>query len=108
MTQVIVPTKEQWEVLRELGLNAPEQGMTIISPLVARYMRLKGRAVEHGEEVDYDFGGEPDVWLDVVTDDKHLFVKRLLLHEEEDAEEFDYDNYYAGLEDNDSKYLPEE
>lgn len=72
MEYTIIPTAEQWAVLKELGLTTGES-VVLISPSMAQKHNLTDEIVNQISE-DYDFGGDPDCWLEVVVDDEHYFI----------------------------------
>ena len=54
-----------------------EEGMTLIRESLAKEVGLNEDNIE---EVDYgNFGGDPDVYLDLISSDKHLFIKEARL-----------------------------
>lgn len=66
MAQIIVPNKEQWEILQELGLTTGG-AKVIIRPDIADWA-----GIEEGY-LDYEFGGECDVEMDIVASEGHYF-----------------------------------
>jgi hypothetical protein len=46
------------------------EGITLIFPHAQR--KAKDLGLEDGECVEYDFGGDADVWLDLAYDEDHL------------------------------------
>lgn len=63
MAHVIIPTKDQWDMLSEMGLFS-DRGIILIHPDTAK----KYEIVENDKRVEnYNFGGEPDCWLDIVS-----------------------------------------
>lgn len=72
MAQSVIPTQEQWNVLRELGLTT-EASVVIVSPAMAQKHNLTDEMVDEISE-DYDFGGDPDCWVEIVVDDDHYFI----------------------------------
>jgi len=64
MAGVITPTVEQWEQLRDMGFFSERQ-IVLVHPVPAKEFNI----VEDDKRLeDYDYGGEPDVWLDIVTE----------------------------------------
>jgi hypothetical protein len=89
MATVLTPTREQWEQLREIGV-LDDQAVVLVHPDVA--FELEERGIQVPQWSNYDFGGEADTWLDVVTVSQHMFVDGLLEaagfdpYEEEDGD----------------------
>ena len=46
-------------------------GVTLIKQSTAKKVGLTN---ENIEEVEYNFGGDADVWVDLVSSDQHLFI----------------------------------
>ena len=65
---------EHVEILNEY-LSA--QGVALIFPEVQKAAKEKG--LKDGDDVDYDFGGEADVWVEKVHSTQHY----ILLNEDE-------------------------
>ncbi len=63
---IIKPTAEQWSVLKDF-LDACGEGAIIIPPAVVGELGEQGVHIEDGALIDYDFGGESDIWIDVVS-----------------------------------------
>jgi hypothetical protein len=59
---VIVATQEQWSFLRGLG-----EGAVVVSPDAAKQFREK-HGCDLPDWIEYDFGGDPDRWIDLVDD----------------------------------------
>jgi len=81
---VVTPTPEEWAVLAPL-LRKLGEGGVLVPPA------MKARAAEQGLEFprwleDYDFGGDPDVWLDVVYHDEHMAWEAAFGDGEEDED----------------------
>lgn len=70
-----------WDLLLGDNTRGLRGGSVVLMPV--DLAMLKG--YRDNDDVDYDFGGEPDVHLDLVDDDGHYFFN----HEEEDDEEGD-------------------
>ena len=52
------------------------EGITLIFPHAQN--RAKELGLEDGDCVEYDFGGDADVWLDLAHDEDHLIFQNLL------------------------------
>ncbi len=74
MATVIIPTKEQWGLLQELGLTKAG-AVVLISPEIAESCKITGAEPEFN---DYDYGGEADVWLDVIASENHYALAPIL------------------------------
>lgn len=83
MAQLFVVPKKDYEVIRKY-LFASSGMSTILVPEevlekpdfpeeTANKLRALG-----GQEVNYDFGGEPDIYLDVVTSKEHYSLSSIL------------------------------
>jgi hypothetical protein len=51
-------------------------GITLIFPAVQKKAQELG--LEDGQCVEYDFGGDADVWLDIAYDEDHLIFRNQL------------------------------
>lgn len=67
----IVPTKD-WEIIREY-LN--EEGVLLIPENIAKEQNVE---YLNGKNIDYDFGGEADCWIDIAASKKHTFFQDLV------------------------------
>ena len=63
---VIKPTAEQWSVIKDF-LDACGEGAIIIPPAVDGEIKEQGLHIEDGALINYDFGGESDIWIDVLS-----------------------------------------
>lgn len=77
MLSVVKPTQEQWAVLEALGLTAPGVGVVLVSPDVQETLPPLPDAIE------YDFGGEADLWVEVVASPRHYLFAALSKETEE-------------------------
>lgn len=72
MAKIITPSAEEWAVLEGVIRQIQEAGCDralIIPPVVAEKFRaIGGSIVESGLVKGYDFGGQPDLAVDVVSD----------------------------------------
>jgi hypothetical protein len=59
---VIVATQEQWSFL--VGID---EGAIVVSPDAAKQLREK-HGCDLPDWIEYDFGGDPDLWIDLVGD----------------------------------------
>lgn len=71
----IVP-KKHWNILQEYLCNDAD-GIVLIPMELVNTLNIK-EDITDGTTVSYDFGGEADVWLDIVTDKSHLFLNEIL------------------------------
>jgi len=80
---VVVPTKEEWEVVNAVLARCAEGGI-IVSPNAAKEIEKKFKIkIPDGEVIDYDFGGSADVLLDIVFDDDQYVVPFIVKHVKE-------------------------
>lgn len=63
---IIKPTIAQWSVIKDF-LDTCGEGAIIIPPAVDGELEEQGVHIEDGALIDYDFGGESDIWIDVVS-----------------------------------------
>lgn len=83
MAQLFIVPKEDYKVIRKYlfgscGMSAvlvPEE--TLENPDFPKATAEKLRALD-GMEVNYDFGGEPDILLDVITSKDHYSLSSLV------------------------------
>jgi hypothetical protein len=59
---VVVATQEQWLFLRGLG-----EGAIVVSPDAVKQFREK-HGCDLPDWIEYDFGGDPDIFIDLVDD----------------------------------------
>ena len=71
MTTLVVVNKEQRQALRELLLGKGSVLVVTTEELAKKY------GLEDGQDLDYEFGGEADVWLDLAYDEQHYFFADL-------------------------------
>jgi hypothetical protein len=66
---LVCVTESEWDVLKGV-LSRCEEGAILVPPGVQEALRQKLNLDElpDGDLIDYDFGGEADVYLDVLTD----------------------------------------
>ena len=86
----VVP-KEDWEVLKKY-VNAGEfnAGVVLIPEEIYEKEKEKKYGIEkYIENNNYDFGGDADVWVDVVLSEEHCFLSGIsnLTSEENDEKE---------------------
>ena len=82
MAQLFVVPKQDYEVIRKYlfdgdGMSAilvPEE--VLDKPDFPKEMANRLRELD-GTEVNYDFGGEPDIYLDVVTSKDHYSLSSI-------------------------------
>jgi hypothetical protein len=72
---IVVPTEEQWAVLKPI-LRALGEGGVIISPKIALTLESEGINIPCYDD-NYDFGGDADIWLEVVEDMDHFYIDHL-------------------------------
>lgn len=70
-----VVSKEDWPIITKYLLDKGSTGIILIKPEVAE----KNDIVD-GYDKDYDFFGDPDIWLDVISTDDHIFIEDRKVH----------------------------
>jgi len=74
------PTEKEWGILKKYFNRAPSaglDGLVFVSLDMQEMLDL-----EDGQQVTYDFGGEPDIWTDLIQDPEDYGVKVLKSHEQ--------------------------
>ena len=83
MATVVVPTLDQWDQLREIGLFS-DNGIILVHP---------NEAKKHDLDPDdealymYDFGEDPDIWVDIVSEGAHHHIWDLIEERKEGEDE---------------------
>jgi len=72
MTNLVILTKAQEDTLREVLLPYLGGSVVITTQEMASEFDL-----EDGNSENYDFGGSPDIGVDVAFNTNHLFFERL-------------------------------
>lgn len=73
--RVVIPEVSDWDIISSF-LDDCCEGAVVIPPAVAITLREQGAELpEAGSLIEYDFGGEADVWLDVVTSPDHYAIR---------------------------------
>ncbi len=88
MTILNIVPEEDYKVLMEYlsepgVVLLPESVLAEFSPDIQR----KFRQMEQDGQVDYDFGGDPEVYVDVIRSDWGYAYKTLTAAEEDDSED---------------------
>lgn len=73
MICVRVPSEKEWKILMEYLQGS----VILVSPQFAEKLRDKSQELD-GLCLSYDFGGEPDIVVDVVTSEQHYAVGDIL------------------------------
>lgn len=76
MADVVRPTEEQMEVLRELGLVGTEDKI-ILTPHIRDQLHEEGIAPEEVNTVAQNYAYVSDTIVRVVDDDAHLFASEV-------------------------------
>ncbi len=76
---VIIPTEAQWAVLEEI-LNQVGEGAIIVPPEVVASLKQQGLDLSPLDLIDYDFGGEADIFIDVMRDENHFAIEAIKEH----------------------------
>ena len=75
---IVIPTEEQWLVLRDLGLTW-NTATAIIHPDVAReFEKQYGKKIDDAILGEYDFSGDPDMTAEVVLSLNHMLIGEVL------------------------------
>lgn len=75
MSLIRVPTEKEWEILMEY-LQEP---VVLISPILAERLKEKDDQELDGLDLpDYNFGGESDIVVDIVTSESHFAMTEIL------------------------------
>lgn len=83
MAQMFIVPKQDYEVIRKYLFNGAGMSTILVpedvlnEPDFPKETANKLRALD-GQEVNYDFGGEPDVYLDIVTSKDHYSLSSIL------------------------------
>jgi len=73
---IIRPNKKEWAGLKKI-LDEGGEGAIIITPAMQEWLEAQGVKAATGSLVDYDFGGEPDLMLDVMGSPQHYALQAL-------------------------------
>ena len=80
---VLIEDEEEWETI-QLLLSRIEGGAILVPPQTCKALRKihDNLVVDEfdGELINYDFGGEPDILLDVADKLDHLGILAILEH----------------------------
>src|SRR5262245_35032780 len=102
---VVVATQEQWSFLRGLG-----EGAIVVSPDAAKQFREK-HGCDLPDWIEYDFGGDPDRWIDLVDDFEeptNLYAVEAIEAGLEDEADDDFEDGEAEIEDEEDDFGGEE
>lgn len=81
MATVKIVPKEHWEILREY-IGADDEGAVLLVPEgnLSKFSAVDEQTIreQDGKDIEYDFGGEPDVVIDVLNDPGNYCVDILL------------------------------
>jgi hypothetical protein len=65
-----------------------EQGGILVPPVVAEdFLRSQGKPVPDGDCIEYEFGGEPDVVIDVMRSISGFAADAIVKHVKENPEQ---------------------
>ena len=67
MAIIIKPTEEEWEVISRF-LRSCESAAIVIPPEQDSRLRRDGVEIEAWASIAYDFGGDPDLSIDILED----------------------------------------
>jgi hypothetical protein len=77
MATIVTPTEEQWETLREIGIF-DEADILLVSPAAQKELGLDDpeKLEEFSKKMEnYDFGGGPDISMDVAATTRHYALR---------------------------------
>ena len=83
MAQLFIIPEEDYKVLKKYIPNCSGSSLVFVpepvinDPDFPKEMAKKLRKLD-GKAVDYDYGGEPDVYLDVITSKEHYALSSLV------------------------------
>jgi len=64
---IVKPTEEEWEVISRF-LRSCESAAVVIPPGQDSRLRRDGIEIEAWTSIAYDFGGDPDLSIDILED----------------------------------------
>lgn len=85
---LVMPTTREWKIIKPF-LDKLQDGAIVVSPEISKELTQKalektGIKLNPGDIIEYEFGGDPDICVDVVESLDHLAVD--LLTGEDDEE----------------------
>lgn len=63
--QIVTPSTADWPTILRF-LDASGEGALVIPPDIQTELAERGRDPTDLVDLDYDFGGDPDIWIDVL------------------------------------------
>ena len=67
---IVRPSEKEWKVVGKILAECGE-GAIIIPPAMQQWLKEQGVKADAGSLVDYDFGGEADISVDVMNGPEH-------------------------------------
>lgn len=67
---IVRPSEQEWKVVSKI-LSECGEGAIIIPPSMQQWLKEQGITARAGSLVDYDFGGEADISVDVMNTPEH-------------------------------------
>ena len=67
---IVRPSKQEWAIVEKF-LDRCKEGAIVVTPAMQEWLDSQHVKVRAGALVDYDFGGEADILLDVMTTPEH-------------------------------------
>ena len=88
---VVVLKAEEVEVVKNVLARLGEGGIIVFPKAAKDFKKEFGKAIPDGETVEYDWDGDPEVWVDVVrtTDDRAVAAINDHLSGDDDEDEED-------------------
>lgn len=71
MTKLRVVPQKDWEIVRKY---LTDEGVVLVPENIAKKV---GCEKFNGKELDYDFGGDADHWVDIIYDSNHIALESL-------------------------------
>jgi hypothetical protein len=73
---LVMPTAKEWKVIKPF-LDKCQEGAIVIAPeiqatLTQEVLEKTGERIDDGDFFEYEFGGQPDICIDVVSSLDHL------------------------------------
>ena len=67
---VVRPSEKEWAVVEKF-LSRCEEGAIVVTPAMQKWLDSQKVKAKAGELIEYDFGGEADILLDVMATPEH-------------------------------------
>ena len=84
---VVKLTEEEWAVLSSITARLEDGGIVVPPDVAKKFEEETGKEIPDGALIDYDFGGDPDVWLDILGETDSYQASAIKRHLDLDDEE---------------------